>query len=70
MTPSSPAPRRSASARPPAKLLTVHQAAEMLSVCDKTVRRLITSEALRSLRVGRAIRISEDDLNLYLATCR
>ncbi len=66
----SPPPRRDASARPPTKLLTVQQTAERLSVCDKTVRRLITAQVLRSLRVGRAIRISEDDLNVYLATCR
>lgn len=63
-------PRRHASARPPAKLLTVQQTAERLAVCDKTVRRLINAEVLRALRVGRSLRISEDDLQVYLATCR
>lgn len=67
---SSTSPRRNALARPPAKLLTVHQTAEILSVCAKTVRRLITAGTLRAMRVGRAVRISEDDLQVYLATCR
>ncbi|MEO3476021.1 helix-turn-helix domain-containing protein [Roseomonas sp. CAU 1739] len=63
-------PRRDASARPPAKLLTVQQTAERLAVCEKTVRRLITAEVLRALRVGRSLRVSEDDLQVYLARCR
>jgi excisionase family DNA binding protein len=62
--------RRDASARPPVKLLTVQQTAEILSVCDKTVRRLITAEVLRSLRVGRSIRVSDYDLQVYLARSR
>jgi excisionase family DNA binding protein len=66
----STSPRRGASARQPAKLLTVQQTAETLAVCDKTVRRLINSKALRALRVGRSIRVSEDDLQIYLARCR
>ena len=66
----SPTPRRDAFARVPAKLLTVRQTAERLVVCDKTVRRLIAAEVLRSLRVGRSLRVSEDDLQVYLARCR
>lgn len=62
--------RRDASARPPAKLLTVEQTAARLNVCTKTVRRLITAGTLRALRVGRSIRVSEDDLQVYLARCR
>ena len=63
-------PRRDAAARPPGRLLTVEQTAERLAVCDRTVRRLIKAEALRAVRVGRSVRISEDDLRVYLATCR
>lgn len=62
--------RRGAAARPPGKLLTVEQTAERLAVCGKTVRRLVASGALPALRVGRAVRISEDDLRVYLASCR
>ncbi|GGJ44032.1 helix-turn-helix domain-containing protein [Neoroseomonas lacus] len=69
MTASTP-PRRGAPARPPAKLLTIRQTAEILSVCDKTVRRLIAAEVLRALRVGRSLRVSEADLQVYLARCR
>lgn len=54
MTLSSPPPRRSASTRPCAKLLTVHQAAELLLVCDKTVRRLITAGQLRCVWAARS----------------
>jgi excisionase family DNA binding protein len=63
-------PRRDASAPPTAKLLTIRQTAEILTVCEKTVRRLITAKVLRALRVGRSLRVSEDDLTLYLARCR
>jgi excisionase family DNA binding protein len=69
MTNSNP-PVRGAAARPPAKLLTVRQAAERLAVCGKTVRRLIHAEFLPAMRIGRAVRISEDDLRVYLATRR
>lgn len=62
--------RRDASARPPVKLLTIRQTAERLTVCEKTVRRLINAELLRALRVGRSLRVSEDDLQVYLARCR
>ncbi|WP_137128335.1 helix-turn-helix domain-containing protein [Roseomonas sp. HF4] len=63
-------PRRSRAARPPIRLLTVAQTAERLAVCGKTVRRLITAKALRAIRIGRSVRISKDDLRLYLATRR
>ncbi len=66
----STSPRRGAAARPSAKLLTVRQTAEILLVCDKTVRRLINAELLRAMRVGRSLRISDDDLQVYLARCR
>ena len=61
---------RGAAARLPCKLLTVEQTAERLAVCSKTVRRLISAEQLRAVRIGRAVRIAEDDLRVYLAPCR
>lgn len=63
-------PGRGAAARPPTRLLTVEQTAERLNVCGKTVRRLINAELLPAVRIGRAVRISEDDLRVYLATRR
>ena len=44
----------------------VAQTAAALGVSAKTVRRLIASGVLRSYRVGRSIRIAEDDLRLFL----
>ncbi|WP_198376345.1 helix-turn-helix domain-containing protein [Neoroseomonas rubea] len=63
-------PGRGAAARPPTRLFTVEQTAERLNVCGKTVRRLIKAELLPAVRIGRAVRVSEDDLRVYLATRR
>ena len=43
-------------------LLTVGQAAERLNVSTKTIRRLIVRRDLFSVRIGRAIRIRETDI--------
>ena len=43
-------------------LLSVEATAQQLSVCTKTVRRLIERGALRSCRVGRLVRIRAVDL--------
>ena len=61
---------RGAAVRPPTKLLTVKQTAERLSVCTRTVRRLITNDELKTHRIGGSLRISEEDLRAYLARCR
>lgn len=55
---------------PAPRLLTVAAIAERLDVCERTVRRLIQSGRLGSLRVGRCLRISEEDLQTYMAGCR
>lgn len=53
-------------AAPPAAhlptLLSVEATAQQLSVCTKTVRRLIDRGALRCCRVGRLVRIRAVDL--------
>ena len=51
-------------------LLTVQHVATRLGVSDKTVRRLIASEALTAHRIGRGLRISEDHLEIFLAVRR
>jgi excisionase family DNA binding protein len=59
----------SASFRMP-RLLSVKAAAEQLGVCTKTVRRWIKSGALHVHRLGRQLRISEDDLLLFVQSNR
>jgi excisionase family DNA binding protein len=41
----------------PLQLMTVKQAAELLQVSTRTVRRLIETNALKPIRIGRAIRV-------------
>jgi excisionase family DNA binding protein len=48
------------------KCLTVHQAADRLSVTPGTVYGLIRTLKLKASRVGTCIRISPDDLRDYL----
>lgn len=43
-------------------MLTVHEAAERLSVHPETIRRLIRRGELNAKKVGAVYRISEDDL--------
>jgi excisionase family DNA binding protein len=52
------------------RFLTVNEVANALSVCPKTVRRLITARMLRHHRVGRAVRVSEEDLRGYVNSTR
>jgi excisionase family DNA binding protein len=54
----------------PDRLLSIHSSAELLSVCTKTVRRFVKSGALPYHRVGRQIRISQKDLNVFVALNR
>jgi excisionase family DNA binding protein len=51
-------------------MLTVADAAALLRVSGKTVRRLIERGALPVHRVGRGLRISEADLREYLRATR
>ncbi|HZQ26256.1 MAG TPA: helix-turn-helix domain-containing protein [Acidimicrobiales bacterium] len=46
--------------------LKVAEVAHLLRVSKMTVYRLISSGELRSARVGRSYRLSEDDVNAYL----
>jgi excisionase family DNA binding protein len=47
-------------------MLTVADAAVLLSVSSKTVRRLIERGALSAHRIGRGLRITEANLRDYL----
>ncbi len=52
------------------RLLTVAGTAEHLQLSTKSVRRLITSGAPTAHRIGRGLRVSEDDLSLFLSQRR
>jgi excisionase family DNA binding protein len=47
-------------------LYDVEQLAERLSASTKTVRRLIASGALPTVRIGRLVRIAEADLAIFV----
>ncbi|MCZ8101891.1 MAG: helix-turn-helix domain-containing protein [Burkholderiales bacterium] len=49
-------------ARPLEPLLTVNEVAEVLKVSTRTVRRMIKSKALASVRFGRSVRVLAEDL--------
>ncbi|MFN8034943.1 MAG: helix-turn-helix domain-containing protein [Acidimicrobiia bacterium] len=51
-----------------ARFLTVQEVAELLRVSNMTVYRLIKSGALPAVRVGRSFRVSEADVDKYLAS--
>ena len=54
----------------PAPFLTVTQFAEELVLSDKTIRRFIDAGELHKHVVGGQIRISREDANNYIASCR
>jgi excisionase family DNA binding protein len=58
---------RRAQHAPPERLLTVSEAAEMLSTTERFPRRLITERRIRFVRVGRHVRIPESALAEFIA---
>lgn len=49
------------------EIFTVIQAAQYLQVCEKTIRRLISSNKLMASRIGnRSLRIKKADIDVYL----
>jgi excisionase family DNA binding protein len=49
------------------RFVTVSEVANLLRVSNITVYRLVQSGQLPAIRVGRSYRISEDDVDKYLA---
>lgn len=45
---------------------TVKQASEKLGVCTKTIRRRINDGSLPAYRVGKALRIKDEDIDTYI----
>ena len=54
----------------PPTLLTIRQAAEMLTVSTRKVYNLVTAGKLPHYRIDNVIRIAEEDAEDYLADCR
>ena len=52
------------------RLLTVNEVAELLQVSSKTVRRWVELQELRTHRLGRQLRVSEEDLAAFLGQRR
>lgn len=52
------------------KMLKVEQVAKELQLSVRTVHRLIHDGSIPVHRIGRSVRISEDDLKRYIASCR
>jgi len=52
------------------QLITVEEVAKRLSVVPRTVRRLIDRRELPAHRIGRTVRISEDDLERFIRGSR
>jgi excisionase family DNA binding protein len=63
-----PQPQRASDPSP--ALLTIALVADRLTVSSRHVRRLIERGELPVHRIGRVVRISEDDLARYLAGTR
>lgn len=53
-----------------AGLMTVRQVADYLAVSERQIRRWITTGMMAVHRLGRAVRISQPDLALFLARHR
>ena len=51
-----------------ANFLTVQEVADLLRVSSMTVYRLIKSGDLSAVRVGRSFRVSDQDVDAYLAS--
>ena len=62
-------PRPATAARLPC-LLAVSEVAELLQVSSKTVRRWIARQELRTHRLGRQLRMAEEDLAAFLGQRR
>ena len=52
------------------KLYSVKDAGKLLAVSPWTVRAYIRLGKLRAVRIGRLVRLAENDLEQFIATCR
>jgi excisionase family DNA binding protein len=60
-----------AGVRPPSRrLLRIQEAAEVLGIGRSTAYELITTGALRGLKVGRSLRVATEDIEAYIDRLR
>jgi excisionase family DNA binding protein len=52
------------------QMLSIRQVAERYGVCTKTVSRWIKSQGLHSHKIGRTIRIAEEDAMTFMTARR
>ena len=52
------------------KIYTVKEVADLLKVSKMTISRYIQSGKLKSSKLGRMYRITDDDLRKFLADCK
>ena len=50
----------------PVRLLTPEEAAQFLSVSQRTVKRLVAEGSLRAYKISRSMRFRLEDLNTYV----
>ena len=48
------------------QLMTIKQAAELLAVCPRTIRRLIDKKTLIAVRIAGAVRVRKRDVELLI----
>lgn len=48
------------------RLYNVHEVAEILNLSESATYRLIKSGAIKSARIGRAVRVTVENLNNYI----
>lgn len=58
------------SSSPNAELLTVEEAADALNVTVRFIRRLVTERRIAVVRLGRHVRLAEEDLHAFVAASR
>ena len=54
---------------PPPVLLTVEEAAALIAMSPRYVRRLVAERRIPVCRFGRAVRLNPNDLTAYVADC-
>jgi len=52
------------------ELMTVSEAAQLMSVSERHVRRLVQERRVAFSRLGRCVRLSRRDVELYMASAR
>jgi excisionase family DNA binding protein len=52
------------------RMLTIRQLAERYGVCTKTISRWIKNEGLDVHRIGRTVRIADEDAHAFMAARR